>query len=109
MDEPALPIVTVDWPPADGEKAIFGRAREAAVRVATVGANTLAANVAEVCRYVGMVFQDASTAVDELELQSLQVQLEITAKGEVRLVGAASTEVKGGITLVFVRREEPPR
>jgi hypothetical protein len=109
VNEPVLPIVTVDWPPADGEKAIFGRAREAAVRVTDVGAEKLARSVTEVCRYVGTVFEDASTAVADLELRSLEVQLEVTSKGEVRLIGAASVEVKGGLKLVFARRDPAAR
>jgi hypothetical protein len=103
MAEQVLLIVGADWGTAEGEKAIFGRAREAAVRVTEVGAERLATQLRDVCKYVGTVFRDASTAVDELELDSLTVQLEITTKGEIRLIGAASTEIKGGLILNFTR------
>jgi hypothetical protein len=105
MDE--LPVVTVDWAPVDGEKAVFGRARDAAARVSSVGAAQLAANMTRLCRQVGAVFAQASTVADDLELKSVEVTVEVTAGGELRLVGAVSTQVTGGLKLVFTRPDQP--
>lgn len=103
MDE--LPIVTVDWAPVDGEKAAFGRTRDAVARVSSVGAAQLAANMARLCRQVGDVFAHASAEAGELELKSVEVTVEITAGGELRLIGAVSSQVKGGLKLVFTKPE----
>ena len=37
----------------------------------------------------------------EYFLESFEVNVDVTAKGEVRLIGSVSSEVKGGIRLVF--------
>jgi hypothetical protein len=102
-----LPVVTVDWAPADGEKAIFGRARDAVARVSSVGAAQLAANVTRLCQQVGEVFAQASTEADNLELTSVEVTVEVAAGGELRLVGAVSSQVTGGLKLVFTKRDTP--
>jgi hypothetical protein len=41
--------------------------------------------------------------ISDFALNSLEFTVELTAKGEVRLIAAASTELKGGIKLVFSR------
>jgi hypothetical protein len=102
-----LLIVTVDWAPADGEKAVFGRARDAVAQVSSVGAAQLAANMARLCRQVGAVFAEASAAAQELELTSVEVTVEVTASGELRLVGAVSSQIKGGLKLVFTKPQTP--
>jgi hypothetical protein len=91
----------------EGEKGIFQSSGQI-LAASKVSASKLASNVSELCRYVGLVFANASTAANELELECLEVQLEITASGEVRLIGALSTELKGGLTLTFRRRATEP-
>lgn len=98
-----LPVVTVDWVSVDGEKAIFGRAREAAARLSSVGVAELSANMARLCQQVGAVFAQAAAAADTLELKSVEVTVEVSASGELRLVGAVSSQVKGGLKLVFTK------
>jgi hypothetical protein len=102
-----LPVVTVDWAPVDGEKAVFGRARDAVAQVSSVGAAQLAANMTRLCRQVGEVFAEASAAAEKLELKSVEVTVEVTASGELRLVGAVSSQIKGGLKLVFTKPETP--
>ena len=104
-DESRISVITFQQDDAEGEKGVFTRPREVLVHVSSLATATLADNVSELCRHIGAVFRSASTAASELELQSLQVQIEISATGEVRLVGAASAELTGGITLIFTRKE----
>jgi hypothetical protein len=107
-DEPRISIITFQQDDVEGEKGVFSRPREVLVHVSSLATAALADNVSELCRHIGTIFRSASTAASELELQSLQVQIEISAKGEVRLVGAASAELTGGITLIFSRKESKP-
>lgn len=100
----AVPVVTVEYGAEEGEKSFLSRTRTAVTRVTRISSDTLAQNVATLCQYVGGVFDQASTASDTLELTSLEVHVQITAKGEVQLVGALSTEVNGGMKLIFQRR-----
>ncbi len=99
-----VPIVTVEYGAEEGEKSFLSRTRTAVTRVTRISSDTLAQNVATLCQYVGGVFDQASTASDTLELTGLEVHVQITAKGEVQLVGALSTEVNGGMKLIFQRR-----
>lgn len=52
-----------------------------------------------------MIFERVTTTIDRYELQSFEVALEVTAKGEIRFIGSAASEVKGGLKLVFARRD----
>lgn len=86
-----------------GEKVVFGRTREKLLRVTSVSVGTLGENVTSLCEYVGRIFSMSQAAVGDLTLDTVEVTVEVTAKGEVRLIGAASAEVKGGLKLQFKR------
>ncbi|GGN81491.1 hypothetical protein GCM10011579_068120 [Streptomyces albiflavescens] len=100
-----VPVVTVDYGVDDGEKSVFSRTRAAVTHVTRISSDILAQNVADLCQYVGGVFDRASTASDTLELTGLEVHVQVTGKGEVRLVGATSAEVNGGMKLIFQRKQ----
>jgi hypothetical protein len=99
-------VVYVDYEGEEGEKAIFGSVRRMITRVGTLDATDLADNLEAFCRQMGTVFERVSTTIHQYELQSFEVALEVTAKGEVRFIGSAASEVKGGLKLLFARREE---
>ncbi|MEV6549246.1 hypothetical protein AB0M57_11095 [Streptomyces sp. NPDC051597] len=100
-----VPVITVDYGVDDGEKSVFSRTRVAVTHVTRISADVLARGVADLCQYVGGVFDQASTASDTLELTGLEVHIQVTGKGEVRLVGATSAEINGGMKLIFQRRQ----
>lgn len=102
-----MSVVVVDEEES-GDKAPFGRAREKLLRVTSVSAETLGQNVAALCEYVGQVFVTSQEAVGDLSLDAVEVTVEVTAKGEVRLVGAAAAELKGGLKLCFKRAASSP-
>lgn len=86
----------------DGSKAV-GRAKERALRAVEVGADTLGSSMREMCRYLNEVVESAQTQSEQFSLDTVEVVVEVTAKGGVRLVGTASAELKGGLKLVFKR------
>lgn len=100
-----VPVITVDFGVDDGEKSVFSRTRAAVTQVTRISTDVLARGVADLCQYVGGVFDQASTASDTLELTGLEVHVQVTGKGEVRLVGATSAEINGGMKLIFQRRQ----
>ncbi|MFC1399701.1 MULTISPECIES: hypothetical protein [Streptacidiphilus] len=106
-DPTQLPVITVEFDAEEGEKSVFSRTRAAVTQVTRISSDTLALSVAHLCQYVGKVFEQASTASDALELTGLEVQVQVTAKGEVRLVGATSTEISGGMKLIFQKKVGP--
>ncbi|MEU9324090.1 hypothetical protein AB0D91_09765 [Streptomyces canus] len=100
-----VPVITVDYGIDDGEKSVFSRTRAAVTQVTRISTDVLARSIADLCQYVGGVFDQASTASDTLELTGLEVHVQVTGKGEVRLVGATSAEINGGMKLIFQRRQ----
>jgi hypothetical protein len=53
---------------------------------------------------MGNVFEGITTAVKNYELKNVEIVVEITAKGEVKLLGSGVTgDMKGGIKLIFSR------
>ncbi|MCA2215449.1 Pepco domain-containing protein [Jidongwangia harbinensis] len=97
-----IPIVYVDER-VDGEKGLFSAAQAAATKVGAVSVGELSGNLRAMCGRLGEMFAATRELSGEFELDEFEVILELTAKGEVRLIGSASTEVKGGVKLIFRR------
>lgn len=102
-----ISVVVVDDEGEDGEKGMFGRTREKLLRITSVSVEALGENVTSLCEYVGQVFSVSQYAAGDLTLDTVEVTVDVTAKGEVRLIGAASAEVKGGLKLRFKRNADP--
>lgn len=102
-----IPIVYTDDRP-DGEKGLFSAARTLSSRVGAISSGDLAANLSSVCARLAEVFQSAQRATGGFALDEFEVTLELSAGGEVRLVGSASAEFRGGIKLVFRRPAGQP-
>lgn len=97
-----IELLGLDDSGIEGRKG-FGHA-DPDVLTGRVRLDRLADNISDFCRQAGQLFATASAASSGLHLESMELSLALTAKGEVRLVGAVSGEVSGGITLVFKRR-----
>ena len=101
-----LAVITIDHEPVDGEKGIFSAASRAASRLGTLDAKVLAGNLSALCDQIGhLAAAAASPARSEFELESFEVSLDVSASGEVRMVGSVSSQIRGGITLTFRRRQ----
>ncbi|WP_154402567.1 hypothetical protein [Nocardioides speluncae] len=99
------PVTVVYADRRDDEDAkIFGR-NDPVMRVTDVSAERLAENVARLSRTMDAVFDRISAADGPYELDSFEVYAELTGSGEVRLVGAVSMAVTGGLRLTFKKRE----
>lgn len=55
----------------------------------------------EMCTQLGEAVRSVETPGSDFSLDSFEVTLDVSAKGEVRLVGSVGSEVKGGVKLVF--------
>ncbi|MEV6911887.1 hypothetical protein [Amycolatopsis sp. NPDC051071] len=97
-----IPIIWTD-PAVDGEKGLFSTARQVAGRIGELDSEELARNLSAVCSRLANAFRQAAAASDAFELDAFEVNLDLSAKGEVRLVGSVSSEIKGGVKLVFRR------
>lgn len=104
---PGIPIVYVDS--ATGEKGLFSSSAQLAACAGVVNAEDLAENLAALCERLSAAFRRVHDAAGAFEMESVEVTLDLTAKGQVRLVASVSSEVKGGMKVVFKRRTSHQR
>jgi hypothetical protein len=100
-----IPIVYVDGPAA-GEKGLFGAAGHIAVRSGVVNSDELAHNLSAICGRLADAFRQVHDTAGIFEMESVEVTLDLTAKGEVRMIASVSSEVRGGLKLVFRRKAD---
>ncbi|HEX6684256.1 MAG TPA: hypothetical protein VF062_15740 [Candidatus Limnocylindrales bacterium] len=100
-----LPVITIDEEPVAGEKGLFSAAQRASGHVGALDPNVVAGNLTSLCEQLSdMVDAAAAAASGAFELDCFEVSLDISARGEVRLIGSVSSEIRGGMTLTFRRR-----
>ncbi len=97
-------IVYSEFERQTGEKSILDTSQRLVDRVGTVSSNTLAKNLESFCEQVGEVFDGVSAVVKNYQLDTVEITVEVSAKGEVRLIGSASSELRGGLKLIFSRQ-----
>jgi hypothetical protein len=104
---PGITIVSSEFEHQPGEKGIFDASRRLADKVGTVSSDVLARNLQAFCEEIGEAFAGVSTVVKNYQLDSVEITVQVSASGEVRLVGGASTQLTGGLKLVFSRQTRP--
>jgi hypothetical protein len=92
-----------------GEKGFFDASRRLADKVGTVSSDVLAKNLQSFCEEIGEGFDGISTVLKHYQLDSVEITVQVSATGEVRLVGGASTELSGGLKLIFSRQTLPDK
>jgi hypothetical protein len=90
-------------PRDDTAKGLFANENQVVTRVANLDVNQFSANLEAFCKQIGSAFASIPTLVDSFELDSFELTLDVTAKGEVRFIGSVGTEIKGGLKIVFRR------
>jgi len=98
----AIPVIYVG-DPVDGEKGLFSAARELPARLGMLNPDKFGQNLAAVCGRLAASFRTVGELTESFEVESFEVSLDLTAKGEVRLIGSASSEIRGGIKITFRR------
>ncbi len=98
-----ISIVVADLDRPEGEKGIFSAARDVAARVADVNATTLAANLSAFCAAIWTAIDAVPARRGTFRLDSFEVTAEVTAGGEIRLMGSVQAQARGGLKLLFTR------
>lgn len=98
-------IVNEDEESVTGEKGLFTDSGSRVRRIIKVQAEDLAASLRNFCQQIAAMMSNVDFT-GGFGLESIEVQIELTAKGEVRLIGAAGAETKGGVKLTFTRPGE---
>ena len=105
-------VITVryaDDEPPEGEKGLFGASRQAVMRTAAVTPKVLSANLSAFCDQMASLVEAASRAQKRsaFALESFEVTVEVSAGGEIRMIGSVNTEIRGGLKLIFGPRGKP--
>jgi hypothetical protein len=107
--DPVITLRYVDDEQTEGEKGLFGASRQAVTRTTTVTAGVLSANLSAFCEQMAGLVESAAMPPDKssrFELESFEVTVEVSAGGEIRMIGSVSTEIKGGLKLIFGPRKK---
>jgi hypothetical protein len=72
-----------------------------------VSSDVLAKNLQSFCEEISEAFDGVTTAVKNYQLDSVEITVQVSATGEVRLVGGASAQLTGGLKLIFLRQSRP--
>jgi hypothetical protein len=99
-----ITIVSSEFEHQRGEKGIFDAPRRLVYKVGTVSSDVLAKNLQSFREEIGGTFAWVSTVVKNYQLDSVEITVQASATGDMRLVGGASTKLTGGFKLIFSRQ-----
>jgi hypothetical protein len=102
-----ITIVSSEFEHQTGEKGFFDAPQRLADKVGTVSSDVLAKNLQSFCEEIGEAFDGVSTAVKNYQLDSVEITVQVSASGEVRMIGGASVQLTGGLKLTFSRQALP--
>jgi hypothetical protein len=98
-DTDTIDVIVAEGEEIDGLKGgVFRASSDAVLRRVPVG--TLQANLRQLSKSIAAAFSDLDT-VGRFRLKEVTLQVEVTASGGVALIGTASVEGKGAISLTF--------
>lgn len=107
MAEPegsVIPIIYSD--DAAGEKGLFSGSKSIPARIGQIDSDELAQNLSAICTRLAKAFTKAQEATGSFDLDEFEVTLDLSAKGEVRVIASVSSEIHGGLKLVFRRHQD---
>lgn len=102
-DRPAITVLYDDIETTSGEKSMFRSAASRTPKVGPLDATALQENLTELTAQLSDVLQNVDTPERAFGLGQFEITVELTAKGELRLIGSVGAEVKGGLKLIFSR------
>lgn len=88
----------------EGEKGLGGITSKLVKKVGVLDTENLANNLSAFCKHIGQAFEGVSTTIKDYDLESVELAVEVTAKGEIWFMGSVSADAKGGLKLVFKRQ-----
>jgi hypothetical protein len=107
MNNDTISILTVesDQPASGGEMGIFHRQSPENLVVREIGAGVIATNLSRLCGTLSGVLENVKTSPGAYSLQEVTISAEITAEGNLNIVGVAQVggSGKGAISMTFRR------
>lgn len=102
--KPTLQIVTSVDQPVEGARGFFASASGQRLAVQAIPAGDLADRLGAAIHAISEAMSKTAPAASAFKIEKAELSLELTAKGEVRLIASGSLETKGAIKLTIVPR-----
>jgi hypothetical protein len=97
-----LQIVVLETETVPNAKGL-GSITRAVQSVREISPEELGNRFREFCISLNSALQNLTLPVSEMSLDQIELSVELTSKGEVRMIASASAEIKGGFKLIFKR------
>ncbi|SAL86427.1 hypothetical protein AWB68_08024 [Caballeronia choica] len=86
-----------------GAKGLSNRISSVMQQVCPLNVSVVSQNMTRFCNAVAMALKDAELRDLPYPLDAVELTVELTGSGEVRLVGSVGAELSGGLKLTFKR------
>jgi hypothetical protein len=80
---------------------LFSDVARRVTKIGFLNTGEIAANLQSFCKQIGIITNGLIGIVQGYRLETLELSVDVTAKGEIRFVASTATELKGGLKLVF--------
>lgn len=105
-NESTIVVIYDEYEEIQGGKGVWSSI-EAVRKIGILNTEELAKNLRNLCADMSRVFDDATSINNDFQLRTIEIVVEVSAKGEVRLVGnGLGGELKGGLKLVLSRTDQ---
>lgn len=102
MSDKTISVIGKDYPQAQSK----GLSNNFRVDCKEVSLDTLRSNLSAFVNSLGITFDKMETTINNYELDEIEVKVDITVSGGVRLIGSMETGMDGGVTLKFKRKNK---
>jgi hypothetical protein len=99
-----LSIVVTDDTDSKGGKGFFSNAENLLKKVEKVNPEQLKESMSNFVQTISKIFKEIQPTAAGITLDEIEISIEMTAKGEIRLIASGGMETKGAIKLTFKRR-----
>jgi hypothetical protein len=87
-----------------GHKGVTDSVGRMLRKVGPLDTSRLATGLSSLHQQIDTILESMGKASSAYELKTFEIVVDFTAKGEIRLIGAASGEFRGGIKLSFSKK-----
>lgn len=101
---PGLLVVYDEVETQDDAKGLSSTFGSIVRKIAPLETDALAISLQYLCSEFEKLFDKAAAAGALYQLSSFEVMVDFSAKGEIRLIGSASSEFRGGLKLTFSKK-----
>jgi hypothetical protein len=100
----SITIIYREEPDHEGSKGFGSSFEEAVHKVGELSVSAVTENLKRLCGSIESVLKDIELTSIPYSLDEVELSVELTGTGEVRLIGSIGAQVQGGIKLKFKRR-----